>query len=85
LFALKKSIERDTRPFRSFHPEEMGALFRQAGFEHVTSNGQFFWPMVLHRTHRSASVARAMEFVPRFAGLGRWLGSPILALYRRSV
>lgn len=78
LFAAKKRVEKNTRPFTSFHPREMTEAFRALGFSRFDARPQFLWPMVLHRMIGSAAVARALEGPGRALGLTRALGSPVI-------
>ena len=83
LFTWKKSVERDTRVFRSFDDGEVLALLAAHGFRPAGMVRQFFWPMALHRAHKSASAAQALEAGARAIGISRVLGSPVLALFAR--
>jgi len=78
LFGAKKRLEGDTRTWRPFRHAEVLAEFRRCGFEPAGRQSQFFFPMVLHRSLRCRTLSRALESVPRAAGLtARW-GSPVV-------
>jgi len=83
-FGLKKSVERDTRPFRVFADREIEGAFAAHGFRPAARRGQFFFPMALHRAVRSAGLARALEGAARAAGLTARLGSPVLLRLERA-
>jgi 2-polyprenyl-3-methyl-5-hydroxy-6-metoxy-1,4-benzoquinol methylase len=84
LFALKKGVEQDTRPFTVFRDADVAAAFAAHGFQPTGRRPQFFWPMALHRASGSAALARGLEGVAGALGLVRLLGSPvILRLERR--
>lgn len=84
LFGLKRSVEKDTRPFAIFDDRELEAAFAAHGFEPTGRRAQFFFPMALHRATRSGRLARLLEGGARGCGLTRRFGSPvILRLERR--
>jgi hypothetical protein len=83
LFAFKQRIERDTRPFRVFAHAEIEEAFEAAGFTVTARFPQFFWPMALHRAHRSAFVGRALEAPARWLGVTAAMGSPIISRAER--
>jgi hypothetical protein len=78
LFGLKQAVEQSTRPFQVHAPADVGAAFRKAGFQVCAEQPQYFWPMALHRGVRSLPVARILEAPPRWLGLRRLLGSPVV-------
>jgi SAM-dependent methyltransferase len=79
LFALKKGIERNTRPFMLFTPRQISAAFADHGYIVAAERPQFLLPMALHRWVNLVGLSRAAEATGRVVGLTRWLGSPILA------
>jgi 2-polyprenyl-3-methyl-5-hydroxy-6-metoxy-1,4-benzoquinol methylase len=83
LFELKQGVEKDTRTYRCFDDAEVRGLFADHGLRPAGETRQFFWPMALHRAHKSARAGRALEGPARALGLARLLGSPVLALFRR--
>ncbi len=83
-FALKKRIERNTRPFTLFHPRQIGDAFRSNGFRVAAERPQFLFPMALHRWSNSAKIARLLEFPGRRLGVTHWLGSPVILRADRS-
>lgn len=78
LFALKKGVEQDTRPFTVFRDRELEQAFAAHGLHPTGRRPQFFFPMALHRATRSAALARALEGAARALQLTRWLGSPVV-------
>lgn len=82
LFALKKNVEKNTRPFTLFHHGEVADAFSSQGFI-PKRHPQFFWPMVLHRMHKTPALARALEAPCRLLGLTALLGSPVVLEARR--
>lgn len=85
LFALKKGIEVNTRPFMLFSPRQIRAAFTDHGFAVAAERPQFLLPMALHRWGNRAGLSRAAEVPGRVLGLTRWLGSPILVRADRVV
>lgn len=79
LFEAKKRLEGNTRAWRSFDPADIEREFASAGFIPHGREGQFFLPMVLHRTLRCRPFSAALEGPFRIAGLTRRWGSPVLA------
>lgn len=84
LFPAKLKLEGNTRTFRLFRHREVAAAFRAAGFQRRRRAGQFFWPMVLHRTLGRRSISRALEWLPGIIGLTRLWGSPIILCMQRA-
>lgn len=78
LFALKKGIELNTRPFMLFTPREIGRAFAAGGFAVAAERPQFLVPMALHRLGNSTTLSRAVESTGGLLGLTRWFGSPII-------
>ncbi|MBK5255089.1 MAG: class I SAM-dependent methyltransferase, partial [Vicinamibacteria bacterium] len=68
LFAAKKKVEQNTRPFMVTRDRDLAALFRREGFALRARRPQFFWPMALHRALKTPLLSRALEGVA--AGLG---------------
>lgn len=78
LFRLKKSAEKDTRPYRSFLPSRISAELRRHGFGISGSHGQFVLPMLLHRAMSGARWLQDCEQAAEYLRLTRLLGSPVL-------
>jgi ubiquinone/menaquinone biosynthesis C-methylase UbiE len=83
LFEAKQRIERDTRRYHNFHDRDVAAWLADEGLRLHGSVRQFFWPMAIHRFHKSAAAATSLEKIPETLGLTRSFGSPVLALYAR--
>lgn len=78
LFALKKGVEGDTRPFAVFRDRQILEAFQVCGFEAAGRRPQFFFPMALHRALGLAPISRALEGAARVTGLTHALGSPVI-------
>jgi SAM-dependent methyltransferase len=81
LFAAKKSLERNTRTWRNFRHAELAEAFARHHFLRASRQGQFLWPMVLHRALKSPALSAALESAT--LGLNRRLGSPVIAAFTR--
>jgi 2-polyprenyl-3-methyl-5-hydroxy-6-metoxy-1,4-benzoquinol methylase len=82
-FGLKKSIEKNTRPFTVFRDREIESAFCRHGLKVTARRPQFFWPMALHRGLASAGLSRALEKLAGGLGLTSRLGSPVIARLER--
>lgn len=82
-FGAKKRLEKNTRPWRNFRHDEVAAAFQNEGFVAAGRTGQFFFPMVLHRTLQQRRVSGALEGIARCLGLHRLRGSPVMARFDR--
>jgi len=78
LFGLKKKVEKNTRTYSSFRPDELKAVFKRNGFPQITMKSEFFWPMVLHRALNRPALTGTLENLCRAAGLTRVFGSPVI-------
>ncbi len=81
LFALKRGVEKDTRPFTVFRDAELARCFAANGFRRAARRPQFLFPMAFHRATGSATLARALESAVRALGLTALLGSPVIARF----
>ena len=79
LFAAKKKVEGDTRPFAVFADAEVNAAFAAVGFLVLERRRQFAVPMAAHRALHMAPLSRAVEGVARISGLTDLVGSPVVA------
>ena len=61
LFAAKRRVEGNTRPFLVMQDAEVVDLFRQNGFRLRERRPQFFWPMALHRALKAPALSRGLE------------------------
>jgi hypothetical protein len=82
-FEAKKNVEGNTRPFAVFRDADVVGAFAANGFHPTARRPQFFLPMALHRAHGRGGLARALESIPRFTGLTRALGSPVILRVER--
>lgn len=83
MFGMKKSVEKNTRPYTLFADEAIAAEFMKHGFRIASSKHEFFFPMVLHRMLKLPELSAALEFFPRVFGLTARLGSPVIASFSR--
>lgn len=84
LFALKRRVEANTRPFRLFRHAEVREGFRKGGFRPARRKPQFFLPMVLHRMLNQPAFSSGLEKAFAAFGLTSIWGSPVLAEYARA-
>lgn len=78
LFAVKRSVEENTRTYRCFRRAEILEAFRENGFVCQASRGQFLFPMALHRLMRLAMVSQSIEAIARACALTKVFGSPVV-------
>ena len=83
LFAAKKGIEKNTRPFRVMRDAEIDHYFMESGCRRRNRQPQFFWPMALHRALNSPILSKALEAPAAALGLRALLGSPVIARFDR--
>lgn len=78
LFGMKKSVEKNTRPYTLFADEAIQAEFAKHGFTVGFRKREFFLPTVIHRMLKMPEISAALEFLPGVVGLTAWLGSPVI-------
>jgi len=83
LFGAKKRLEKNTRTWRNFTHAEVESAFAQQGWVPAERRGQFFFPMVIHRTLQWRGFSAALEGASGSLGLNRRWGSPVLARFDR--
>lgn len=83
LFAAKRQVEQNTRPFLVMNDAEISTLFRRNGFHLRERRPQFFWPMALHRALGSPGLSQGLEAGARALGLRALFGSPVIARFDR--
>jgi SAM-dependent methyltransferase len=84
LFALKKRVEGNTRPFRLFDERTVLEVAASAGFVASARYPQFVLPMALHRMLGVHRLSARSERLLRAVGITERFGSPvILKLVRR--
>ncbi len=83
LFAAKKRVEGDTRPFTVFRDAEIDRAFAAAEFRRTARRPEFLFPMALHRAAGSHALSRGLEGIGAITGLTRLLGSPVIARFER--
>lgn len=81
LFALKKSVEGNTRAFVLFDLATVSDEFARHGFFLEEVRGQYLWPMVLHRILKNRTISELLE---KFASIilpKSKFGSPLICKY----
>lgn len=78
LFAAKKGVEKNTRPYTCYNESELLSYAKTLGMEVGDRYAQFFWPMVLHRLLKKPGLSAGLEGIARGLGLSKLLGSPII-------
>ena len=81
-YPIKRTIEGDTRTYRSFWPGQINRAFARHGFRPAGTVKQFSIPMGLHRMAGTRAVP--VEDVLRKIGVTRMIGNPVLARFDRS-
>lgn len=83
LFAAKRRLEGNTRPFFSHTAGRLERILRPLGFTRFQQRRQFFVPMVVHRAAKRPGLSAASEAVCRRLGLTTLLGAPAMLLAER--
>lgn len=83
LFAAKKRVEGDTRPFTVFADAALDTTFAAAGFARTARRPEFLLPMALHRAAGTRALSAALEGAARALALTAAFGSPVIARYER--
>ncbi len=78
LFKTKKSFEKNTRTFRSFHRKELLEVFAENNCGNAVFKPQFFLPMVVHRALKNVKISMFMEKLFSVTGLTKLFGTPII-------
>jgi len=78
LFAVKKKMEGNTRPFTLFSRGQITEALAAGGFAQPRLCPQFFWPMVVHRKLGRRALSAAMEKTAAVCGLTQFFGSPVI-------
>lgn len=84
LFKVKRRLEGNTRPYRSFSARELSRVLRSHGYRKGAVCKQFVLPMALHRACGSAAPLRMAESASRAIGLTAVAGSPVLLRAERA-
>jgi hypothetical protein len=82
MFALKRRLEGNTRPFFCYRTRDLDRVLGRCGFRRQRIRRQFFLPMVLHRVARAPALSAGLEWVFRRLGFTACLGAPALLLAR---
>ncbi|MBX2870265.1 MAG: class I SAM-dependent methyltransferase [Acidiferrobacterales bacterium] len=78
LFAIKKKIEKNTRPYGCYTDSEIDLVFAHANQRRVFEFRQFFLPMALYRLIGNVGIATLLAKMFRFLGLTDRFGSPVI-------
>lgn len=78
-FSVKRAIEKTTRTYRSFWPDEISHAFAQNGFGRPQNQPQFVLPMAAHRLMGGSAVMQKIETLAHRFGLTQRFGNPVLA------
>ena len=78
LFKAKKSIEKNTRTFRSFSRNELKKEFIKNEFNQFKFKPQYFLPMVLHRFMGNITISKFFEKFLGIIGLKYLFGTPVI-------
>jgi SAM-dependent methyltransferase len=78
LFAVKKKIEGDTRPFALFNETDVVQELLRHGFEKSERFAEFWLPLALHRMMGWRAASEFLERTGRTAGLTPRFGSPLI-------
>lgn len=78
LFGVKRSVERNTRPFLVFRDAELEQGLRAAGLRLARRRPEFLFPMALHRALSLLPLSRGLEAAAGALGLTAAFGSPVV-------
>jgi len=86
-FAVKKAVEKNTRPYRLFRLDEIAKEFERNGFELVEVKKQLALPLALHRLAgnllESATPSRIAEAIAQSLGITKLVGSPVVLRFKK--
>jgi SAM-dependent methyltransferase len=78
LFAWKRAIEQDTRPYRTFAPGTVERACEALGWELTAERRELLLPFVLHRLLGAPRLSGRVERAAGRLGLTRRWGAPVL-------
>ena len=84
MFALKRHLEGNTRPFFCYRTRDLDRALAASGFRRRRVRRQFLLPMVLHRIAQAPLLSARIEQIGRRSGLTASLGAPALLLAERA-
>lgn len=76
LFSIKKVIEKNTRTFEIYRSAIVKNELGKLGWKVTAENRQFFFPMVVHRALKNASLSAKLERLAAAARFTSFAGSP---------
>lgn len=83
LFSMKKSVEGNTRQFALFQLKQLQDEFAKHGFTLEQTQGQYLWPMALHRALKIKALSRALEGLAALIIPKKRFGSPLICHFQR--
>jgi glycosyltransferase involved in cell wall biosynthesis/SAM-dependent methyltransferase len=83
LFAVKRRVEGNTRPFHCYSLGQLAPVLRGEGFADFTERKQLLVPLVAHRAVKRPGLSHGVEAWSSRLGLTRCLGGPALLLAQR--
>lgn len=83
LFAVKRRLEGNTRPFFCHTAGHLCGILRAHGFNAFRTRRQFFLPMVVHRKLKRPELSARLEDVCERLGLTALLGAPVILMAER--
>ncbi|MCP5061954.1 MAG: class I SAM-dependent methyltransferase, partial [Ignavibacteriae bacterium] len=78
LFKAKKTIEKNTRTFKSFSRNELKEEFMINEFNQFKLKPQYFLPMVLHRFMKNVTISKLFEKLFGIIGFKYLFGTPVI-------
>ena len=78
LFEIKRSYEKNTRPFSLFSRKQIFNILNQFEYRKINFTPQFFIPMVVHRKADHYTFSKWTEAVASACGLTGAFGSPVI-------
>ncbi|SDP21654.1 class I SAM-dependent methyltransferase [Desulforhopalus singaporensis] len=78
LFAMKKKMEGNTRPYTLFSRGQMAQVLERNGFGAPLFKPEFLLPMVIHRKLNNKKISSLVENCLQATSLTHFFGSPII-------
>ena len=85
MFNLKKRFEGNTRTYTLFSHSQICREFLESNYKQTSHQGEFFFPMVIHRLLKRAWASNMLEGASSLLLLNKFLGSPIIARFDRNI
>ena len=81
LFGLKKAVEKNTRPYNTYHCRDINKAFSNLQFQLFSNQKMFILPMALHRAVGNLIFSKTVCKIGSLMGLARLFGSPVIAAF----